>query len=59
MVRPARSLKDGRSVTFSATGEIVHGHPKVIEEELVYLLEQPDGTSELLKPSEFAQRTGR
>ncbi|HPM80247.1 MAG TPA: hypothetical protein PLF81_06080 [Candidatus Anammoximicrobium sp.] len=46
-------------MTFSATGEIVHGHPKVIEEELVYLLEQPDGTSELLKPSEFAQRTGR
>jgi WD40 repeat protein len=52
-------LKENRHVTFSPTGEILHGHPKVIEEELVYLVEPPDGPIELLKPSEFKKRAGR
>ena len=44
--------------TFSPTGEILNGHPKV-EAEQVYLVEPPDGPSGLLKPSEFRKRAGR
>jgi len=52
-------LKENRHVTFSPIGEILHGHPKVIEDELVYLVEQPNRALEILKPSEFKQRAGR
>jgi WD40 repeat protein len=52
-------LKDNRHVTFSPTGEILYGHPKVIEEDLIYLLEPPGGPIELLKPSEFHKRAGK
>ena len=31
----------------------------LIEEELVYLVEPPDGALEILKPSEFQKRAGR
>ena len=46
-------LRDERHVTFGPTGEILHGHPRVIEDELVYLIAKADGSSEILKPSEF------
>jgi hypothetical protein len=49
-------LRENRSVTFSPVGEIIYGHPNVIEEELVYMIEKPDGSTELLKPSEFQKR---
>jgi WD40 repeat protein len=43
------------AVTFSPSGEILHGDPEVIEKELRYLIEQPDGSMEMLKPSEFQE----
>jgi len=43
-------------VTFSPTGEILHGDPGLIEKELIYLVETPSGAAELLKPSEFRRR---
>ena len=57
--RSAIRLRGGKSVVFSAAGDILYGHPKVIEEELIYLVEPPDGPIELLKPSEFKKRAGR
>ena len=52
-------LNDGKSVTFSPDGmKILHGDPKVIEEELVYLVQrEPAKPIELLKPSEFRKLT--
>jgi WD40 repeat protein/tRNA A-37 threonylcarbamoyl transferase component Bud32 len=50
-------LKDGKSVTFSATGELLYGDPAVVEQEIRYLVEKPAGTMEILKPSEFQKRT--
>lgn len=45
---------DGENyVTFSGDGRILHGDPKAIEKELVYIVENPDGTTQMLKPSEF------
>jgi len=49
-------LPDGQSVTFSAAGELLHGEPEVVEEELTYLIEKPSGALDLLKPSEFLKR---
>jgi hypothetical protein len=48
-------LVDGESITFSPEGEILDGDPEVVEEELIYLLERPDGEVELLKPSTFRE----
>jgi len=50
-------LREGNYATFSLAGEVLHGDPEVIEEELVYLVEKPSGAMELLKPSEFQKRT--
>jgi hypothetical protein len=47
---------DGKSVTFSADGKVLHGDPEIIERELVCLIEKPDGSMEILKPSEFQKR---
>jgi len=52
-------LKDGQSVTLSSAGQILHGDAEIIEKELVYLVETPTGTMELLKPSEFQERVAR
>jgi len=52
----ALNLPDGKAVTFSAAGEILHGDPKTIDEELVYLIETPTGTTEMLTPTEFQTR---
>jgi len=46
-------LNGGQSVTFGPTGQILYGDPDVIEKELVYLVQKPNGPIELLKPSEF------
>jgi len=46
-------ISDGNSVTFSTTGDILDGAPEVIEREIVYVVEQPDGRTKLYKPSEF------
>jgi hypothetical protein len=43
----------GRSITFSAAGEILHGDPDVVEQNLVYLVETDEARLEMLKPSEF------
>lgn len=51
-------LKDGKTVTFGGAGRILHGDPEVIERELVYLVEKPDGMLEVLRPSEFSTRAG-
>jgi len=48
--------QDGNSVKFDAGGEILQGEPEIIEKELVYLIEKPNGVIEILKPSEFQQR---
>jgi WD40 repeat protein len=50
------NLPDGKSVTFSPEGKILHGDPETIEEELVYLVETDQGTLDILKPSEFKAR---
>ncbi len=52
----AVNLPDERAVTFSPTGEILHGDPKVVEEEMVYLVENEQGTIDTLTPAEFQKR---
>jgi Tol biopolymer transport system component len=49
----ALNLPDGQAVTFSPSGGILHGDPEVIERELIYLVENEQGTLDILKPSEF------
>jgi WD40 repeat protein len=49
-------LHPGKTVSFSPTGDILHGDPELIEKELVYLIEQENGVLEVLKPSEFEKR---
>ncbi len=46
----------GLPVTFSPTGEILHGDPQAIEKEFVYLVERADKSIELLAPMEFRKR---
>jgi hypothetical protein len=52
-------LKNDQSVTLSAAGQILHGDAEIIEKELVYFVETPTGTMELLRPSEFHERVAR
>lgn len=49
-------LPDDKAVTFSPTGEILHGDPKVVEEELIYLVENEQGTIDMVSPAEFQER---
>jgi WD40 repeat protein len=49
-------LPNDQSAIFSAAGELLHGDPKVIETEFVYIVENEDGRIEPLKPSEFRKR---
>jgi len=46
-------FSDKSSVTFSAAGKILHGHSDLIEQQLVYVVENSGGRLDLLKPSEF------
>jgi Tol biopolymer transport system component len=48
---------DENAVTFSPSGQILHGDPEVVEEELVYVVQcTKDGPLEWLTPSEFQKR---
>jgi WD40 repeat protein/serine/threonine protein kinase len=49
-------LSQGKSITFSAAGHILHGDPELVESELIYLIEQDDGSIELVEPTEFLKR---
>jgi len=49
-------LPDGRSATVSTAGELLHGDADVVEQELVYLVEQSDGRVEVLRPFAFRKR---
>lgn len=51
-------LPNGRAAAFSGTGELLVQDPAV-EEELVYLLEQPSGALELLTADEFQSRSSQ
>jgi hypothetical protein len=44
----ALNLPDDKAVTSSPTGEILYGDPKVVEEELIYLVENDQGTIDML-----------
>ncbi len=48
-------LPNGRAATLSAAGELLQGDSEVIEEELVYLVEQTDGRIEVLRPAAFRE----
>ncbi len=52
-------LRDGQSVKFAPDGRIKAGDPALIEREFRYILEKPTGAIEILKHSEFQQRTKR
>jgi WD40 repeat protein len=52
----AVNLPDDKAVTFSPTGEILHGDRKVVEEELIYLVENEQGTIDMLTPTDFQER---
>jgi formylglycine-generating enzyme required for sulfatase activity len=49
-------LSDRQSITFDPSGKILHGDAATIEKELVYIVEQPSGALEALRPSEFEKR---
>lgn len=51
-------LEDGQSITISAAGQIMHGDRKLVDEQLVYYVENKDGTIETLTPTEFEKRIG-
>ena len=40
-------LRDGKSATFSAAGQLLDGDPATIEDDFVYIVEQPDRRTEL------------
>ena len=49
----AQHLDEGRSVTFTAAGQLKFSDPDVVAQECVYVVETDDGTLQMLKPSEF------
>jgi WD40 repeat protein len=49
-------LPDDRTLTFGPGGEVLQGDLAAAERDLVYLVEQPDGSLELLTPAEFSVR---
>ncbi len=51
-------LPGKKAVTLTAAGQILHGDRELVEQSLVYYVENEDGTIELLKPSEFEKRIG-
>lgn len=50
-------LGTGDSATFSVAGEVLDGTADVVEEHFVYIVENEDGSRELLHHSEFLKRT--
>jgi hypothetical protein len=49
-------LTDPTEPTFTRGGQVVDGDPQAVEETLRYVIENTDGTLELLLPSAFRQR---
>lgn len=50
------SLANGAVAEFSSWGELITNNVDAINDELVYVLENDDGTMDLLKPSAFAAK---
>lgn len=46
-------LANNQSLKFKPNGRILDGDPAVLEREFYYIVEQPNGAIEVLKPSEF------
>ncbi len=49
----AIQLPNDASATFSRAGQLLYGDKDVVEKDFVYLIEQDDGSLNLLKHSEF------
>jgi WD40 repeat protein len=47
------TMTDGTTATFSATGELLDGKPEALARDLRYIVEQPNGTAELLTHVQF------
>ena len=41
------------AIAFNQAGQVTSGDPEILEQQFVYLVEQPSGAFEILKPSEF------
>ncbi|MCA9119649.1 MAG: protein kinase [Planctomycetaceae bacterium] len=52
-------LGENESVSFNAAGQIIHGDRYLVEDKLVVIVENEDGSLDLLKPSEFETRIGQ
>jgi WD40 repeat protein len=52
-------LDDGQTATFNADGTLLEGDPQAVEETFMYLVEQPNGATEILSRTQFLNRTGR
>ena len=50
-------LSEGRSVTFTAAGQLLAGDRQLVEQEFVYVVEDLDGRVELLSHDAFHERT--
>jgi len=49
-------LKESKYITFSGAGQILHGDPEVVKNELAYMVQRTeDGPLELLTPAEFQE----
>lgn len=49
-------MDDGEAITIDAAGNILHGKDEIINNRLVYIVEHPDGSTELLKRAAFEAR---
>lgn len=44
------------AISFNRAGQVTSGDPELIEQQVVYLIEQPSGAFDILKPSEFQRK---
>lgn len=44
------------AISFNRAGQVMSGDPKILEQQVVYLVEKPTGAFSLLTPSEFQAR---
>ncbi|MBL7044638.1 MAG: protein kinase, partial [Pirellulaceae bacterium] len=52
-------LPDQQVATFSGAGQLLHSTGDEVQDQIVYIVENEDGSLELLKPSEFQKRIGQ
>lgn len=52
-------LPEDQSVTITAAGQIMHGDREVVDEHLIYYVENDEGRIEMLTPTEFEKRIGQ